>query len=73
MLGNSSWWIVGSDSMRPILNPVPKDLLDRSKPYAAKGVEFGDVHEGLQVILERELAAAPEFVRRIVEQGMPVA
>lgn len=41
-LRNVNAWIVGSDSMRPILNPVPKDLLDRSKPYAAKGVQFGD-------------------------------
>ena len=48
-LRNVNAFIVGTDSStaRPILNPVPKDLLDRSKVYG-KGVKLGgEVQEPL--------------------------
>lgn len=58
-LRNVNAFIVGTDSStaRPILNPVPKDLLDRSKVYG-KGVKLGgDVAEPLDELktIERML------------------
>lgn len=56
-LRNVNAFIVGTDSStaRPILNPVPKDLLDRSKEYG-KGVKLGgDVQEPLAELKTIEL------------------
>jgi len=77
-LRNVNAWIVGSDTMPAILNPVPKDLLDRSKPYAAKGVQFGEgvqdplaELETIDQMLKQKIVALQKEVGDIQEIPLP--
>lgn len=78
-LRNVNAFIVGTDTStaRPILNPVPKDLLDRSKVYG-KGVKLGgDVPEPLaelktiEQMLDRKVLDLKREVGDIQEIPLP--